>query len=137
MILNKQKGSTYITILISLITIEFIVLTMLSSIVTATQASVINKETTIAYRVAESYIEKEIYTIRQELDSNPYLPVNYYCFKDEPIEVSEKHSLLIEREEVNENLCKIKVTMTYKTPLLGKNKYQIKTFSLESLVTKR
>lgn len=137
LITRKKQGSTYITILISLIVIEFIVLTMLSSILTSTQASVINKETTIAYRIAESYMEKEIHDIRKELNNNPYFPVNYFCYRNEAIEVSEKQVLLIERNEVNENLCKIEITMTYKTPLLNKNKYQIKSFKIESLVTGR
>ena len=134
---KKQQGNTYITVLISLIIIEFVVLTMLSAIMVSTQANIINQETTIAYRVAESYMEKELLLARQEIASKPNVPVSASCSRNQEVVVSEKQKVIINRSPVNNHLCRVEITVDYIVPLLNRNVADDKRIVIESLVTRR
>lgn len=125
----KQKGSTYINVLIYLVVIEFVGLTLLSAVTVANQANLVTQRTTVAYRIGESYMEQEIQQIEQEFLTTPNSPIDSFCHVTNPTvpkwkEENGNYTVYVNRIQKSEELCLIRVSVDYKIKQLnGKEVY--------------
>lgn len=124
-ILNKQRGVSYASILISLLIISIVGVTLLSAISVTKQSDVYSHKTVYASRIAESYMEKTI----NEVKNNPIV-------YNDPVIVDngDGYKITINVTQEDTYLYKVSVNVDYSLSSL-KPEQVSRNISLESLVS--
>lgn len=126
--LSSEKGSILISMVFSLMIIEFISLSLLTGVIVSTKANIHSQEVTIVSRIVESKMEEQISIVKEGNSCNPTYQSELYNDKNRKITVTRK-------QNVNENTCLIRLDYSFYVPnkTLTEEETKIESY-VESLV---